>query len=165
MSNENKKKAEDRLIHLLKAEVEAVPIVVPGDSHEEEVVETNNNIGGLEAAFQALKKKARKDDAAEPRETAEGVVEDFFHSNLEKSNLSVWAKFEEKSQGFPIRLALCRLARKYLTPPATSTDSERLFSVAGQVFDEKRARMLPDSLEKILFLRENIIACSFNLDW
>ena len=36
MSNENKKKAEHRLIQLLKAEVEAVSTVVLGDSHEEE---------------------------------------------------------------------------------------------------------------------------------
>ena len=64
-----------------------------------------------------------------------------------------------------VSLALCRLARQFLTPPPTSTDCERLFSVAGQVMDEKRAKLLPENLEKILFLRENILVTNYNLDW
>ena len=95
----------------------------------------------------------------------ERVVNSFLTSRLEKDNLKCWAKFEEQSVDSPIALALCRVARKYLTPPPTSTNSERLFSVAGQVMDENRARILPDSLEKILFLRENLVTCNFNLDW
>ena len=38
-----------------------------------------------------------------------------------------------------------------------TTDLERLFSVAGQIATDKRACLLPDNLEKILFLRENIL--------
>ena len=144
-------------------------LVIPplhGEEHEDEVIdEVNNNKDGLEAAFEALRKKARKTEDADPKESEEKVVESFLSSKLEKQNLANWKKYEEKSESAPISLALCRVARKYLTPPPTSTNSERLFSVAGQVMDENRARLLPDSLDKLLFLRENIAACNFSLDW
>ena len=42
---------------------------------------------------------------------------------------------------------------------------ERLFSVAGQIASDKRSGMLPDNLEKVLFLRENILILNFVLDW
>ena len=59
-----------------------------------------------------------------------------------------------------------KLAKLYLAPPPTSTNNcERLFSIAGQVMDEKRATLLPERLDKILFLRENIKSANFNLDW
>ena len=166
MSDQNKKDAIARLIELLKREVNVLP-PVPGDGEdlEEVVVEANNNVGGLEAAFVALRKKAKRDDVAGSVETEESVVENFLSSKLEKQNLASWANLEENSQDSTIRLALCRLARKFLTPPPTSTNTERLFSVAGQVLDEKRARTLPESLDKILFLRENLVACNFSLDW
>ena len=54
---------------------------------------------------------------------------------------------------------------KFLTPPPTSTDVERLFFVAGQIASDKRAGILPDNLEKVLFLRDNILILNFELDW
>jgi hypothetical protein len=165
MSTENKNKAIARLIELLKQEAFLLPPVPDEQDLEEVVVEANNNQGGLEAAFEELRNRAKKDEPEGHEETEEMVVESFLKSKLEKQNLACWAKFEENSKGSNIKLALCRLARKYLTPPPTSTNTERLFSVAGQVMDEKRARILPDSLDKILFLRENMLACNFNLDW
>ena len=54
---------------------------------------------------------------------------------------------------------------RYLTPLPTSTDCERLFSMAGQIMDEKQANLLPDNLEKILFLRENSVISNLSLDW
>ena len=65
----------DRLVDLVKQETLDIP-PIPGDGHAEEVVaeEANNNKGGLEAAFEALKKRARKDEEAEPKESEERVV-------------------------------------------------------------------------------------------
>ena len=57
------------------------------------------------------------------------------------------------------------LIRRFLTPPPTSTDVERLFSIAGKVACDKKTRLLPDNLEKVLFLRENILVMNFELDW
>ena len=64
-----------------------------------------------------------------------------------------------------LRLSLCNIARKYLTPPPSSINVERLFSSAGQVMDEKRANLKPENLDKIIFLRENSITKNFKFDW
>ena len=55
--------------------------------------------------------------------------------------------------------------RKFLTPPPSSTDVERLFSVAGLIAADNRARLAPETLEKLLFLCENILVLNFELDW
>ena len=55
--------------------------------------------------------------------------------------------------------------RKFLTPPPTSTDVERLFSIAGLIASDNRPRISPPTLEKLLFLRENILVVNFELDW
>ena len=51
---------------------------------------------------------------------------------------------------------LVKLARKYLATPASSVYSERLFSEYGNIFEEKRARLLPKTGEKLLFLHHNL---------
>ena len=133
----------------------------------EQIPETNNNLTCLAAVFHALKSKARKNDnSIQRRETAKDIVDKYFDEDLEENKtLSWWSKFEESSKESKLRLAMCKVARKYLTPCPTSTNCERLFSVAGQIMDEKRKNMLPENLERILFLRENLIVTNFSLDW
>ena len=61
--------------------------------------------------------------------------------------------------------ALLAVVRRYLTPAPTSTNIERLFSYGGMVLEDRRASMNPDKVDKILFLRENIVLTNFQLDW
>ncbi len=51
---------------------------------------------------------------------------------------------------------LVNMARKYLSALCTSTDSERLFSAAAHVLDEKRNRLHCDKAEKLLFIKKNL---------
>ena len=50
---------------------------------------------------------------------------------------------------------LAKLARRYLAPPPTSIASERLFSTAGDIYDEKINRLAPERAEMLLFIKKN----------
>ena len=56
---------------------------------------------------------------------------------------------------------LSKFVRKYLCAPPSSVLSERLFSEAGDLYDEKRNRLNPDKAEMILVIRENLPLLEF----
>ena len=64
--------------------------------------------------------------------------------------LSIWNA--EKAM-YPI---LSKVAQRYLSCPVFSVYWERLFSEAGNIFDEKPSRLLPRTGEKLLFLHHNL---------
>ena len=51
--------------------------------------------------------------------------------------------------------SLARVARQLLSTPATSTPSERLFSTAGIACNRKRASLMPENLNMVVFLNKN----------
>lgn len=51
---------------------------------------------------------------------------------------------------------LAKLAQKYLSAPASSVYSERLFSEAGLIYEKKRNRLKPKNAETLLFLHHNL---------
>lgn len=51
---------------------------------------------------------------------------------------------------------LTPLVRKYLSAPLSSVESERLFSIAGELIDDLRTRLSKDRVEMILFLHHNL---------
>ena len=62
-----------------------------------------------------------------------------------------WWRDNEKY--FPL---LAQMARKYLCVPATSVPSERAFSIAGHVVNEKRSCLLPENVNILVFLAANL---------
>lgn len=58
--------------------------------------------------------------------------------------LAYWSK-EVEAAGSPAKEALVRVAKKYLTPLATSVDVERLFSGCGAALTKKRNSLCPES--------------------
>lgn len=57
-------------------------------------------------------------------------------------------------------LKLRSLAKKFLCVPPSTVDSERLFSVAGNIADKKRNRLQPHILQKLLFVKKNLLQFS-----
>jgi hAT family C-terminal dimerisation region len=51
--------------------------------------------------------------------------------------------------------SLATLARKYLAIPATSAPSERVFSLAGNICNRRRACLSPAHLDALVFLNAN----------
>ena len=64
---------------------------------------------------------------------------------------TVW--WRDNSRLYP---QVSRVARRFLSAPATSVPSERLFSAAGHVYSDRRNRLLLEPAEMLLFVRENI---------
>ena len=51
---------------------------------------------------------------------------------------------------------LAQLVCKYLLVPATSVPSERVFSRAGHIVNDRRACLLPQNVNMLVFLAENL---------
>ena len=68
---------------------------------------------------------------------------------LGEDPLQFWEKFNES--GILEDKLLSEMAVTYLTPPATSIDVERLFSIATQIASDKRNRLNPENAEKFYF--------------
>jgi len=64
--------------------------------------------------------------------------------------LSFWRNQRKK---YPI---LSRLARKFLSIPAASATSERVFSTAGNIVTPRRTSLGVDNIEMLVFMKENM---------
>uniref|UniRef100_A0A3P9IHA7 HAT C-terminal dimerisation domain-containing protein n=1 Tax=Oryzias latipes TaxID=8090 RepID=A0A3P9IHA7_ORYLA len=67
------------------------------------------------------------------------------------SDLLAW--WRDNQARFPL---LSKVARKYLTVCATSTPSERVFSVAGNIVTPLRSSLKPDKVNMLVFLSRNM---------
>jgi hypothetical protein len=68
-----------------------------------------------------------------------------------KSDPLHWWKVNSKK--YPI---LSDSARQYLSAPASSIFSERIFSAAGRILDDSRSTMSGENVERLLFLKYNL---------
>lgn len=56
---------------------------------------------------------------------------------------------------------LTKFVKMYMSSPCSSVYSERLFSEAGLVYEEKRNRLLPANAEKLVFINHNLPLINF----
>ena len=56
-------------------------------------------------------------------------------------------------------------SNRYLTPTATSTAVERLFSAVGMIMEAKRNKLSPKYVDKLLFLREAYLLGICKMNW
>jgi hypothetical protein len=62
------------------------------------------------------------------------------------------AWWKSNKESFPYLLPL---ARHYLGIAATETESERMFSVSGNTWTDKRANLSPEHLREIVYIHDN----------
>ena len=126
-----------------------------------EVVDTSDFL------LKNLMKKVISNSQMEDVQTSgseEEVLNSYLSTPVEDNNcLDFWKEFEKNSTHEPVKQALARLAKKYLTPPATSTEVERLFSVAGNILSDERNSLKPENVDKLLFLKENLRNLNYKL--
>ena len=60
--------------------------------------------------------------------------------------------WKQHQNNFP---RVAKVARKLFSVQPTSALSERVFSIAGTIFQKNRMRLKPDNADKILFLNLN----------
>ena len=61
--------------------------------------------------------------------------------------------WRENAKYYPM---LSRLAKVFLSIPATSVPSERVFSTAGDIVTAERAQLLPENVDRLVFLKKNL---------
>ena len=94
------------------------------------------------------KKKPVKKVACSQDQAVRMMVNDYANAPVVTNAFDFW---REKSTGNRMEAEFSRLAKRYLPPPATTVDCERLFSTAGQILTDKRNRLKADKVEKLLF--------------
>lgn len=66
--------------------------------------------------------------------------------------------WRENSCKYP---SMSPLAKAYLSIPATSVPSERVFSTAGDIVTAQRSQMLPEIVDMLIFLKKNMTISVF----
>ncbi len=61
--------------------------------------------------------------------------------------------WRENRSKYPL---LSPLAKAYLSIPATSVPSERVFSTAGDIVTAQRSQLLPEIVDMLIFLKKNM---------
>ena len=86
-----------------------------------------------------------------------GEIDRFSHINLkreQKHNIKLISWWQERKEEYPY---LFKAVRAMLCTPATSVPCERIFSEAGYISHAKRSRILPENLDKILFIKKKTL--------
>ena len=82
-----------------------------------------------------------------------------FCTILAPINDAIFAWWRQNQDKFPI---LLKLFKRFNSAPPGSHEVERLFSPAGYIDNDRRNLLLPETLEKLLFLNVNLVLYNFN---
>lgn len=134
-----------------------------GNENAEEVEIPATSSGSLMEKMKARLNMKRKTTTSSlsVKKKVELAVKEYFKEELELNGLlKYWKDKMEKAkqENDEVKIAFCVVAKKYLTPPPSTVDVERLFSTCGNILTAKRNRLLPANLEKLVFLRTNYLA-------
>jgi hypothetical protein len=84
-----------------------------------------------------------------------GEFETYLNSDLRlDENADLFKFWMEQRENFP---QLFQLAKQVLIIPASNTCVERMFSISGATITEKRTSLAIEKLDKMIFLRKNLV--------
>ena len=86
------------------------------------------------------------------------LLEDYEQMPLEKICTNYWKKLSKSTDKY--ERILSSIAKKYLTPPASTISVERLFSVGGQVLPD--GGLLPKKVSQLIFNKKNLKEVNFD---
>ena len=81
--------------------------------------------------------KPAKNSVESHEDKIKQLLSDYSSSPLEKMDQSISFFWRNMSQGDKYQKAFSQVAKRYLTPPPSSVDVERLFSTCGNVSSDK----------------------------
>ena len=123
-------------------------LVFPPPGTPPEPAETPQEVHSF---FSSCVEDEEREDSGEVESSGHQLVMQYLSSNPKTRGLSLLGVWKEIMSG-----ALVSVAKKILAIPATSTPSERSFSVAGRLIEERRTNLDPENVDKLLFLHSNI---------
>ena len=102
----------------------------------------------LEDVIQSASSDSTASDSTQKEEDIKKEISNYLCLGVKSSeNLLQW--WLDHGRHFPV---LSCIAKKYLCIPATPVPSERAFSVAGYIVNEKRSCLLHESVNSLVFL-------------
>ncbi|KAK0153107.1 Zinc finger BED domain-containing protein 4 [Merluccius polli] len=155
-SHASKRQATEMLREQLhKIERDHLATDTPGPQSDEPPAkrtrEDENNNNSLLGMFEAILEE-NTDPASEQQENSRVDADSYLLEPmlpLSRCPLEYWNSSQSRYQ------CLAQLARKFLSAPCTSVDSERLFSAAGHVMTEQRNRLACEKAEMLIFIKKS----------
>lgn len=101
-------------------------------------------------------------DEDEQREEDDGAEQEILSYLADKripQDADPLAYWKQKRMQWP---TVARLAKRYLSSPIGSVASEREFKTASSIANAERIRLLPENIEKLLFLKYNLRAIGYH---
>ena len=110
-------------------------------------------------AMQKIIDCTKKDNLVQGTHGIKELFEKYKDDPLEETAFAYWKKMSMSTN--LVDKYLADIAKQYLTPPPTSVDVERLFSIAGLILSAKKNILLPHNAEMLFFCRENLPKVNF----
>ncbi|MBN3306654.1 ZBED4 protein, partial [Amia calva] len=120
----------------------------------------------------ALGAEAEVTEPASKKTALEDLLGDSFSTEPEQPNRGIEREIELYRREASIPLSSCPLkwwrencsqypllsplAKAYLSIPATSVPSERVFSTTGDIVTAQRSQLLPENIDMLIFLKKNM---------
>ena len=127
-------------------------LLIENETSESQPVEPDEE--PVPDVWKKVEKKRRKFNASRPVEkTTQKILERYINMEKEKRSTNPLRWWSEQEAVMP---ELYTISRKYLNIPATSVPSERVFSKAGLICNQRRNRLSPKHINELIFLNFNL---------